>query len=88
MAPQGKHPIKLNGTIHVLTSPLQFIAASAPRTTAPSVMQGCVGTNAQRYGNCAPLPVLPVVHNTWTAQSTYTDAYVCTWTPITALFFA
>ncbi len=35
--------------------------ANLPRATAPSIMQGCVGTITQWYGNHTPLTMLPVV---------------------------
>ncbi len=43
-----------------------------------------VDTNTHRYSNHTPLPVLPVVHDTWATKLMYPEAYVCAWTPSNA----
>ncbi len=59
-------------------------SASLLTATAPSVKQGYVGTNTHKYCNFNPLPVLPVVHDTWATKPMYPEAYICAWTPIKA----
>ncbi len=48
-----------------------------PRAIAPSVLEGCVGTNDQGYGKQSPLPVLPVLYETWATKPMYPEAYIC-----------